>query len=288
MGGSRGPITFVAPQGSQGWDDFFDDERCVPLTNWVKDENSGGYVLLGFMLGTNNVVTTVGKQKTPTAYVASMDACIQKYRAKLSGNNVAVLVWIPPRPNIATYAPYEDYVAAIVEYARTRDYISLLRMDLSGIEGARYFTYNVADPAPSLHYNDFGHSAIADSIGAAIGIQIKTGYPTFPVPAAAIIKVAATAKNTWTTTTAGTYLGTDGFVDVVGSFARNGSTNYIFGNVGAAHIPADNVLTFMVDDQGISHTVVIRPVTGQIELANQTVTGITILFITGACRYRLA
>lgn len=286
--GSRGPITFVAPQGSQGWDDFFDDERCVPLTNWVKDDNANGYVLLGMPLGTNNIVTTVGKQKSPTAYVTSMDACIQKYRGKLSGNNVAVMIWVPPRPNQATYAPYEDYVSAIVEYARTRDYIILVRMDLSGIYGAKFMTTNVSDPAPDLHYSDYGHAAIASVFAATLGITMQTRYPTFPAPASSVPKLAATAKNTWTTSTAGSYLGDDGFVDMVGYFARNGSTNYIFGNVAAALIPADDVLTFMVDDQGVSHTVVIRPVTGQLELANQTVTGITNLFTTGACRYKLA
>lgn len=286
-GGSRGPITFVAPQGSQGWDDFFDDARCVPLTNWVKDDNANGYVLLGMFLGTNNIVTTVGKQKSPTAYVASMDACIQKYRTNLSSNAVAVMVWVPPRPNQATFAPYEDYVAAILEYASTRDYIILVRMDLAGIEGAKFMTVNVEDPAPGLHYGDYGHSAIASILSQIIGITPRTQYPTFP-QTPVIPKLAATAKNTWTTGTAGSYLGADGFVDMVGGFARNGATDYIFGNVAAAHIPADNVLTFMIDDQGVSHSVVIRPVTGQLELADQSVTGITFLFTTGACRYKLS
>lgn len=271
-GGSSGPLVFCSPEGSQGFADYYSETRASTLTSYVKADATTLPVLVVALLGTNNMISAVGKQLSPSSYVAAMQTFMDVYSSKMPGCTFAF--WVPPKPDVTLpLATYEEYVKAIVAFAETQPTVTLIRMDQSGVQGAA--VYNPTDPVPGVHFNDAGHAAVAQALCGYFGITPNTALPSFAKGGT----YAAEAIAGWTVDL--TALAGAKTVQLYGRVDKVSGTAD-FATLPVAVRPAGNLSMNVTDHAGVARAVKIIGSTGIVSLANPAdVSSVLALFFTG-------
>lgn len=217
----------------QGWgfDDFAEDERVGEATDMLKSFFTVPTPrMVCVCLGTNNMISAVGKQKTPEAYVAALDGLITKYRDNLYANT-SFAVWVPPRPLESTpLGDYLEYVKAITEYCYAND-IYCIRMDMTPL----------GDPLPSLmadprHFNSEGHEVAALALCRAFQVP-----PQFNRGISVVASLNVAMNPPWTGNTVQSIKMTDHMYALAGVAASGGSSDSLIGTVSISHRPARDI-----------------------------------------------
>lgn len=174
-GGSRSPLLYSAAEGSQGFSDF--TAWTDNIANTVMSECPGAKKLVVLLLGTNHMVPFAYKYGTPDQYVALLDDLVVACREKLGGDSlVRFAIWVPPKPDTKLpLATYEEYAAVIAKYCSRDNRMTCIRMDEAGVDWARF--YNPKDPAPGVHFNEYGHALAARAICNTLGIRVNAEWP---------------------------------------------------------------------------------------------------------------
>lgn len=194
---SYGPIVLCSPEGSQSFSDYTEPNRSALLARYMTADQPGPNLICCF-LGTNNMIDAASKQKTPAEMVSDMLAFLGRWRTLVP--ECTILFWTPPRPGPTAnlpLAPYEDYVSAIIGFVEGQTNVGLIRMDMSGVEGAEF--YAVPDPVPGAHLNRNAHGATAKFICDYFGISVDTALPGF----AEYPQTGSNANGTYTRTSDG-------------------------------------------------------------------------------------
>lgn len=174
---SSGSLVFSSPKQGYGFDDFANAsvvaERCQ---HWDSIYNNTTPRLLLVLLGTNNMIDDVSKQKTPANYITALDTMIEAYKTTSTSLNKSYAVWVPPRPNkTLLLGRYEEYVKAIVDYCKLKG-IHCIRCDLSGLGNIvpSYF-------ADFIHYGAEGQDVLGRFVCESLRYPAKFGIPV-PLP----------------------------------------------------------------------------------------------------------
>ncbi|QBF27145.1 hypothetical protein EXN22_16135 [Pseudomonas tructae] len=173
LGNTWGPLIWCAPEGSQGFSDFATAARVAAIAPHINAYP--GPTLVFNALATNNMIATVGKQLTPAAFIAALDAELSTWDAALTNGENFFVQTVPPRPNLVLpLATYEEYVSVLVAYAATRPRMLLVRTDLTVLGTTDAAIYYSPD---NLHMNTAGHAIWAHTICAALGIPVDAYFP---------------------------------------------------------------------------------------------------------------
>lgn len=179
-GGSASPIFHCAPQGSQGFSDFSAPARVAELAKYINADSTTIPRVVVVLLGTNNMIGTVGKQLTPANYIAQLDILVQAYKAALGATApVSFVIWVPPMPLVTLpLAPYSDYVEAIVSYCETDPLLTCIRMDKTILKSAEF--YDMVTAPTGIHLNELGHTIAAKTICDYFGVPLDSRWPQWP------------------------------------------------------------------------------------------------------------
>ena len=174
--GAIAPLVYAAPKGGRGFSDFSAPAVVSELAAIVNSSSPTNRKLCMVLLGTNNMVAAVGKQRTPAGYISELNDLVVAYRAALGGDEVcSFLLWVPPKPQIALpLGDYQEYVDAIVSYCAADPRIACVRMDKTVLDNVAF--YAAGDP---LHLNEVGHTIAAHTLCRALGVTVNSHYPYF-------------------------------------------------------------------------------------------------------------
>ncbi|WP_443692006.1 SGNH/GDSL hydrolase family protein [Pseudomonas protegens] len=261
-GGSHGPIVYCSPEGSQTFADYTETTRSALLAGYVNADQPSAPKLICCFLGTNDMITAVGKQKPPAAMVADMQTFVTRYRTLFPG--CSILFWVPPRPRadvVLPYGPYENYVTAMADFVASQSLIGLVRMDLSGIEGADLYSPD------GFHLNSAGHAAAAKKICDYLGISVDTSAPGFErLPD----RIAVTPGVNWTSNAISTAItaSSGGVAAIYGSMSKGAGGTVAIGQVSVAHTPIENTFFLAIDQAGVARTVMLTASTRTLSLVD--------------------
>jgi len=249
-GGSLSPLVYAAPKGSQGFSDFSAPAVVTDLAAIVNSSSASARKLIMVLLGTNNMIATVGKQLTPAAYISALDALIVAYKAALGGDSLCnFAVWVPPQPLEALpLGTYQQYVDAIVAYCAADPRISCIRMDKTVLNTADFYT-------DTLHLNEAGHIIAAQTICRTLGVELDARFPAWAgiAQTAALAEGVPAPNGTWAAGSAAVRKDLTGRVFMRGSMSKAaGSGVALLGTLPAAFRPSGaDRLVVVADDQGV-------------------------------------
>lgn len=89
--------------------------------------------------------------------------------------NCLLLFWVPPRPRADVLLPlgaYKDCAASMVEFARTQIMVGVIRMGLSGFEGADFYSDTDPNGATGIHFNPSMHTVVASVICSSLELPL--------------------------------------------------------------------------------------------------------------------
>ena len=256
--GSASPLVYAAPQGSQGFSDFSAPAKVTELASIVNSSSAANRKLIMVLLGTNNMISTVGKQLTPAAYITALDALIVAYKAALGGDSLCnFAVWVPPQPLEALpLGTYQQYVDAIVAYCAADPRISCIRMDKTVLNTADFYS-------DTLHLNEVGHIIAAQTICRTLGVELDAHYPVWAgVPATSGLQSGApTPNSTWLGGNAKVRKDLTGRIFMSGSMTKSaGSGAAFFGTLPVPFRPTSGTrLALATDHNGAVFSLTIEP-----------------------------
>tara|TARA_R110000851_G_scaffold117495_1_gene244268 strand:- start:935 stop:2746 length:1812 start_codon:yes stop_codon:yes gene_type:complete len=153
---------------SSGWkfSDYLVPSRVTEISDVANTYKTAGSVTTLFIaLGTNSMFAGAALAQTPADYITSLTAVISAYSAVITG--LVPLLQVPLRANETTwpltYATYDEYVSAIVAFAKTNNY-QVVRFDQTSIDPA--FGYM----PDGLHPSNLGMSLMNNEICKELGI----------------------------------------------------------------------------------------------------------------------
>lgn len=254
-GGSRGPIVYCSPEGSQSFSDYSNPTRANLLGAYVNADQPTAPKLVMAFLGTNNMITAAGKNKTPAAMVADMQTFVNTYRALFPG--CVIVFWTPLRPGPTATMPdgtYDQYVRAIVDFVATQTSVGLFRTDLSGLNGQPI--YASPDPVPDVHLNDYGHPAVAKYCCDYLGIAVDIGNPQFAAAVSLPPRIAISPGANWTSaaTTRALNVAVGGEVGIYGTMTKGAGGTVAVGQVSVTYTPIEDTFFAVPDQAGVMRT----------------------------------
>lgn len=253
--GSLSPLLYSAPEGSQGFSDFSAPARVAELASFVNFSSAANRKLVMVLLGTNNMIGAVGKQLTPAAYIAALDALVVAYKAALGGDSLCnFAIWVPPQPQEALpLGTYQEYVDAIVAYCAADPRISCIRMDLTALNSPYFYT-------DLYHLNEIGHIVAAHTICRTLGVEVAAQYPVWPgiKPTTALPEGAPVPNGTWVAGSTTARKDLTGRVLMRGSMTKAAGGGVVtMGTLPAPFRPSVTRLVVVADDQGVARSVTI-------------------------------
>lgn len=164
------PAAWVVAKSGTAYQDYTSSTQLDELAYWLNlyRTSSAKYMILN--LGTNNIYNS-SKSLSPSSMVAQISTLINGISSRCVGVQFAIAV--PPRavestwPVIASGYTYDDYVKAIVEFARSNQH-ALVRHDKStlGIGNSAYYSDGV-------HPNNAGHAVAAKNLCDTMGVMLN-------------------------------------------------------------------------------------------------------------------
>lgn len=259
--GSRGPLMYCSPEGSQSFSDYTEATRSALLASYTTADQAGVPTLICCFLGTNNMITAAGKQKTPAAMVADMQAFVTRWRTLIP--DCAFLFWVPPRPRADILLPlgtYEEYSAAIVAFVSTLTRAELVRLDRTWINGPEFYS------SDGFHLNDIGHASTAKEIGSGyFGAGMDTGNPGFFNPPSVFVS----ASVGWTLNNAATMAINPMIKEISGTMSKTGGgATVVIGQVDPLNPPLVDTYWVASDQAGVPRTIKLEAGTGVLSLVD--------------------
>jgi lysophospholipase L1-like esterase len=166
---TRSPTVYVVGKSGTAYQDYNTATPLAELAYYLNLFRTSDPKLVVLNLGTNNLYNA-GKSKTPAQMVTEIGALITGLNALAT--NILYAIAVPPKANEATFPiiasgyAYEDYVDAIVAFARTNKH-ALIRHDKSLLSTSTSYY------SDGVHPNTTGHRIMAKTVCDALGIALK-------------------------------------------------------------------------------------------------------------------
>jgi hypothetical protein len=177
--GSKSPMIFIVPQGSQGFNDFSAPARVAEIAAQVNYSHASARKLIMGFLGTNHIIGAVGKQLSPDDYILALDNFVNKQTSALGGESLCDFIfWVPAFPLVSLpCGNYQDYIDRIIAYSLSKKNIEVVHLDQTVVNTADF--YDMVTAPIGVHFNNVGHIVVAKTICDFLGIPLDARYPNW-------------------------------------------------------------------------------------------------------------